>query len=633
MVEQEFEQLRLFLKQKMPAYLQQRGIKTDSNFSCLNPSHRDLNRSMVYDPNSCCVYCYSCGTKLNIFELVGVDYRLPDFNSQFKKAHELFLGPLPVSIQNYLSNRSQISSDPHASSVRDDDPLFEIEKDRSTSSGEVRSVNFNGGSFEIRPIPPSYRINAVNDTQASAISSQSPHNPFQRGGGLTFGPSNNQRSSESFQNFNSHGSPSESMTISPFGSRHEEMLPEYDFTEYFQKCRTSLSKTNYLKERGISDEVARKFGLGYDDHFIAGSDQFGSQNFWQALVIPLSSGAYAVRNTNTNDNDRYRKNGRLAFFNAQCLEKEGNIFITEGEMDALSLETLGYNAVSLGGAGNVNHLIEKISCLDNNKNRSFYICLDNDQMGIDAAKALASGLYHLHIPYKRIDLAFPYKDINDALVNDKNSLKDRLEHLEDLLTYSLTPLPRKAEKHQFITNADELCALKLSPVLYSFCLRSHTGRNLIAALIDARQIDIAYAGSVNQWQYISSLVKRPPVDQIQESTWIRSGLIKTDPDHIIEDIKQGITAYKVQGENNYVTIADLTSMPMDRCLLTASRLSTLCANLNVPIIALCNQEAIRYVESQSLQNILITQNAHGDFCCETTDRDGKSIDFTLFCTY
>ena len=254
-------------------------------------------------------------------------------------------------------------------------------------------------------------------------------------------------------------------------------------------------------------------------------------------------------------------------------------------------------------------------------------------MGIDAAKALASGLYHLHIPYKRIDLAFPYKDINDALVNDKNSLKDRLEHLEDLLTYSLTPLPRKAEKHQFITNADELCALKLSPVLYSFCLRSHTGRNLIAALIDARQIDIAYAGSVNQWQYISSLVKRPPVDQIQESTWIRSGLIKTDPDHIIEDIKQGITAYKVQGENNYVTIADLTSMPMDRCLLTASRLSTLCANLNVPIIALCNQEAIRYVESQSLQNILITQNAHGDFCCETTDRDGKSIDFTLFCTY
>ncbi len=82
-------------------------------------------------------------------------------------------------------------------------------------------------------------------------------------------------------------------------------------------------------------------------------------------------------------------------------------------MDALSLETLGYNAVSLGGAGNVNHLIEKISCLDNNKNRSFYICLDNDQMGIDAAKALASGLYHLHIPYKRIDLAFPYKDIND----------------------------------------------------------------------------------------------------------------------------------------------------------------------------------------------------------------------------
>ena len=634
MVEQEFEQIRQFLKQKMPAYLHQHhGINSESSFNCLNPAHHDHGQTMTYDPLTYCVCCYTCGAKFNIFDLAGIDYHLSEFKYQFKKVHELFLGPLPNSLQNYLFGHTNISQVPHAVSSNDDGPLFEIEKDHSGDTNEVHSVNFDGGSFEIRPLNPQYHINPVNDDEPTSSNPPMIRTPF-LGGGLTFGPSNDQHvTNNTFQNFKTTDFSPEPVNVSPFESHREEILREYDFNDYYQKCRASLSKTDYLKERGISEEVARRFGLGYDEHFIAGSDQFGSQTLWQALVIPLSSGSYTVRNTNANDLDHYRKNGRLCFFNVKALEKEGAIFITEGEFDALSLESLGYNSVSLGGTGNVRYLIEKISHLDINKSRTFYICLDNDDAGQEAAKALAMGLYQLHIPYKRIDIAFPYKDINDALVHNRQALKDRLDHLEELLTFSLTALPRSERKHKYITNADEMFSLKLSPVLYTFCLRSQTGRKLIASLIDEKKTSIAYAGSINQWKYISSLVKKPRNEQSHDGSWARVGLLEVHPDHIVQDIQQGITACKVQGDYGFVTIADLTSLPVEHCLSVASHLSSICSSLNVPIVALCNHDANRYVESQSLQNITITQNDHGDFCCETNDSDGRSINFTIFCNY
>lgn len=634
MVEQEFEQIRQFLKQKMPAYLQQHhGISAESSFNCLNPAHHDHGLTMTYDPHSYSVRCYTCGAKFNIFDLAGIDYHLNDFKYQFKKVHELFLGPLPATLQNYLFGRYNSQMGTHQVSQNDDGPLFEIEKDQATNAHEVRSVNFEGGSFEIRPVSSPYRITPVNDDQPTNSNPSLIRSPFQ-GSGLTFGPSNDQHvTNNTFQNFQSTDFNSEPVSISPFENHREEIIPEYDFNDYYQKCRASLSKTDYLKERGISEEVARKFGLGYDDHFIAGSDQFGAQTIWQALVIPLSSGSYTVRNINPSDQDRYRKNGRLSFFNVKALEKEGSIFITEGEFDALSLETLGCTAVSLGGTGNVRYLIEKISHLDINRSRTFYICLDNDEAGQEAAKALAMGLYQLHIPYKRIDIAFPYKDINEALIHNRQALKERIDHLEELLTFSLTSLPRSAQKQKYITNADEMYSLKLSPVLYTFCLRPQTGRKFIAALIDEQKTGIAYAGSINQWHYISSLIKRVHNEQPHEGNWVKTGLLEVHPDHIVQDIQQGITACKVQGDCRFITIADLTSLPVERCLSVASHLSSICATLNVPIVALCNHEASRFVESQSLQNITITQNDHGDFCCETCDSDGRSINFTLFCNY
>lgn len=41
--------------------------------------------------------------------------------------------------------------------------------------------------------------------------------------------------------------------------------PEADFTELFNRCNKALKNTSYLQDRGISEEVANRFNIGYDN--------------------------------------------------------------------------------------------------------------------------------------------------------------------------------------------------------------------------------------------------------------------------------------------------------------------------------------------------------------------------------
>lgn len=82
------------LKNKLCDYLeQQHGINqpTQHHFNCLNPSHNDKHPSMIVNKNNP-VYCkcFSCGANYDIFELIGIDYKLEDYKQQYKKACELF---------------------------------------------------------------------------------------------------------------------------------------------------------------------------------------------------------------------------------------------------------------------------------------------------------------------------------------------------------------------------------------------------------------------------------------------------------------------------------------------------------------------------------------------------------------
>lgn len=78
------------IKGKLEEYLIEKGINPKNLFHCLNPEHNDKHPSMSYDPKRNRVHCFSCHADYDIFGVIGADYGLADFKSQFEKACNLF---------------------------------------------------------------------------------------------------------------------------------------------------------------------------------------------------------------------------------------------------------------------------------------------------------------------------------------------------------------------------------------------------------------------------------------------------------------------------------------------------------------------------------------------------------------
>ena len=631
MFEQDYARTRDFLKSKMPDYLKRRGINAASKFICLNPSHQERMPTMSYNPADYTVRCFECGASYDIFELIGIDNHLPDYPSQFKKAHEIFIGEVPYQLMDYvrhLQGNSHQDSAALASQSFDDGPVFEIE-----------SSDFRQGVDPQMYAQP--QMQAVRQPPFSAPNSYSPSDGVSvqstlnlPGGGLSFKakPAQPARSYSPYQN--AANTPRSFQPQGIFGRPREEPKPAYSFGDYIKKCAADAGKTDYFRLRGISDEVVSRFNLGYDDHYIAGTDQLGAQVLWRAVIIPSSDSSYTVRNTSPRDADRYRKQGAFEIFNRQALEGSGDIFVTEGEFDALSLETLGFTAISLGGYGNVHALLEILRQGGPSCDRTFYICLDNDKSGQEAARDLAMGLYRLQIPYKRVDIAFPYKDANEALVKNRAELERRLKSLDQLLSYNLVPLPQKQEGHELIASSEDLSRLRVSNALYTISARPHTARMLVADIISERQSNLVYAGTLSQWDYMSALVRRPAdpegAVQGQDTLWMSARLLEVRSGDPASDIEQGIIACRVQGEDPFVTVADLTSCQPGECLQALARLGRLCKLCRIPIIALCSQDCGECAESQAVQNISVTLSEKGDYSCRTIDPNGRPLSFSMY---
>ena len=71
-------------------YLEQKGINPRKKFHCLNPAHADTKPSMVFFEKANRVYCFSCGCRMDIFDLVGQDYGISGFLNQLNKVCDLF---------------------------------------------------------------------------------------------------------------------------------------------------------------------------------------------------------------------------------------------------------------------------------------------------------------------------------------------------------------------------------------------------------------------------------------------------------------------------------------------------------------------------------------------------------------
>jgi len=65
-------------------------------FQCLNPNHTDNHPSMMFTNKYNICKCFACGASYDIFDLVGMDFKIDNFRDKIKKIEEIYLGYTPT---------------------------------------------------------------------------------------------------------------------------------------------------------------------------------------------------------------------------------------------------------------------------------------------------------------------------------------------------------------------------------------------------------------------------------------------------------------------------------------------------------------------------------------------------------
>lgn len=216
----------------------------------------------------------------------------------------------------------------------------------------------------------------------------------------------------------------------------QEKTAPKDNIAYYRQCVERLKDTDYLKKRGISEETAKRFLIGFEPHFKTADN--GSFTEWKALIIPTGRNSFVARNTDpkAEDRNRYRNKGPSELFNSKALTDSNRpIFIVEGEIDALSIITLGAEAIGLGSTSNTKKLVEALK--KEGTKQPLILSLDQDEPGQKAEKELAEELTALNVPFfrknineKYKDANEKYKDANERLLADPEGLKEEIELAE-----------------------------------------------------------------------------------------------------------------------------------------------------------------------------------------------------------
>ena len=166
----------------------------------------------------------------------------------------------------------------------------------------------------------------------------------------------------------------------------------------------------YLAGRGISEQTARTYRLG----FVAEPPVRGDSEYVGRLAIPyLTTGGpvdLRYRAITPGDEPKYksRPGSQVRLFGVQNLTKPGDtIYLTEGEIDCITLNQAGVNAVGVPGA---NAWKDHWSLLFADYDNVVVVC-DGDQAGRDFGRKVAErveGAQVVHLP--------DGTDVNDMFV-------------------------------------------------------------------------------------------------------------------------------------------------------------------------------------------------------------------------
>ena len=244
----------------------------------------------------------------------------------------------------------------------------------------------------------------------------------------------------------------------------------------------------YLKNRGLNDELIKKFGIGYavnnrfqmidwltnKDHFfgnnLPANKVFNLQELFDAGIATESNNNHPIaflidritfpiydennnlvgfsgrdwtgkqesKYSNTKETKIFKKGEVLYNFNHVKTTNKDFVIICEGFMDAIAYTQAGYDNVlaTMGTAVTTRH-ISLLQTLENLK----YVILsfDNDQAGSDANISIGKQLFENGLNVSVVTYQnYKEKDVDEILrANGKAAVDDLIKNRTDFLTYKI----------------------------------------------------------------------------------------------------------------------------------------------------------------------------------------------------
>lgn len=240
-------------------------------------------------------------------------------------------------------------------------------------------------------------------------------------------------------------------------AKKKDAAPLPDMRVDFELLHRNMPADNYFTRRGIGQDVQDDYLLctiddrGFDRFIDEYAELIDQKNPYTRLYkhfIPVIDPDGSVRHflpyldkdaaAHMDEKPPKVRNltGRQArFFNDRYLIKphfdNGYVFVCEGVFDALSLETIGYKAISINSVSNVRRLSDMIQQnKEKYKDITFVLAFDNDDAGRDATERAKELLQDNGVDVDVFEFDAQYKDINDLLQAGKRLLIQALEAFE-----------------------------------------------------------------------------------------------------------------------------------------------------------------------------------------------------------
>jgi len=203
-------------------------------------------------------------------------------------------------------------------------------------------------------------------------------------------------------------------------TKQEVIKVNKDYTEQINKQYNNQTEEQkqYFKNRGLSEDIIKKYKLCVNG-------DYAIVPFWnEGKVI------YYIQRAINDTQPKYKNLQGLALpiWNEHYLdlELEEPIIACEGIFDALSVEDLGFKAISLNGANNTNKLLSKLD-----KKQIFLLtAFDNDEAGRSATSEVLQRIVNA----RQIPIPSEFKDINEWYIADKKGISQVINKVIKHLT-------------------------------------------------------------------------------------------------------------------------------------------------------------------------------------------------------